>query len=256
MVKPQVRTSGIALSIIERVAFAPEAVSQTELAADLGMVKSAVHKHLYTLEEAGWVSRDPGTGRYRTGPKAWLVGRTAGHVGHLAEAAEAHMRAARQATGLAVVLGAVGRGAVDVLVALPGTHQIEIGVRRGSRLPVHASAQGQVLLAFGPPTLAEAVLAGELPALTSRTITDPGALRTRLEAVRREGHACAPEETLLGLGALAAPIRDHAGAVVATLGLIGSIQHVGETPDPAHVEALVAAAGAVSASQGYRADPG
>lgn len=238
--------------MIERIAFAVKPLSQAEIAADLGIAKSAVHKHLYTLERASWVMRDPATGRYRAGPKAWLVGQRATDVGDLVEAAAPHMRAARQASGLAVVLSTVAGGTVDVLIALPSTHQIEIGVRQGSRLSQHGSAQGQVMLAFAPPRIIEGLLVGPLDALTPYTLTNPAALQERIKIVRRNGYASAPEETLLGIGALAAPVYDRMGHLIATLGLIGSTQHVGAFPDPGNIAVLKRTAEAISRSQGYR----
>ena len=254
MDKSVVRTSGIALAIIERIAFSDEPMSQAEIAAEIGMVKSAAHKHLFTLEEASWVMRNSATGRYVLGPKAWLVGQSAHYVADLAATATPLMRAVRQQTGLAVVISAMEGRSLSVIAALPGTHPIEIGVRRGSRLPLHASAQGQVALAFGAPELIETVCARKLEALTPRTITRPGALRTRVDETKRRGYGAAPEETLLGINVLAAPVFGRGGALAATVALVGSIQHLKEDPDPANVSAITILARDISSARGFEAE--
>lgn len=239
MDKSVVRTSSIALLILEKIAFSDEPPSQADIAAEMGMVKSAAHKHLFTLEEAGWVTRDRATGRYQLGPKAWLVGQSATHVADLAATALPLMRAVRQKTGIAVVLSAMDGRSLSVIAALPGTHPIEIGVRRGSRLPMHASAQGQVALAFGAPELMERVCARDLEALTPRTIVEAGALRERVAETKRRGYGAASEETLLGVNVLAAPVFGRDGRLAATVALVGSIQHLKKEPDPAHTAAIV-----------------
>ena len=251
MQKSRVKTSDMALKIIETIAFSEETISQTQLAEAVGIVKSAAHKHLYTLEESGWIIRDQMNGRYSLGPKAWLVGQRATLINDLAKAAEAEMRAARNDTGLAVVLSSVNKTSLNVIAAYHGTHDIEIGVRQGSRLELHASAQGQVMLAFSPSSLTEKTCSTDLPALTPKTITDPHVLRVRIEDTRKKGYAVAPEETLLGVNVIAAPIFDHTNQLIATIALVGSIQHLTQTPDEGHVQTIRTLANSISQTRGH-----
>lgn len=252
MPKPVVRSSGVALAILEKIAFADRPLSQVDIAADLGMVKSAAHKHLHTLEEASWVSRDGVSGRYHLGPVAWLVGQSAARFAELTRAAETAMETARDETGLSVVLSAVSGRTLNVVATLPGTHAIEIGVRRGSALELHSSAQGQIALAFGDRTHLERVCKSELAALTPHTITRPDALRERVRETAKRGYAIAPEETLPGLNGIAAPVFDHSERLVATAALIGSVQHLAPEPDGVHVEALLGLSRTISRAQGHR----
>ena len=234
----RVKTSDMALTMIEKIAFSEEPLTQVQIAKTMGIVKSAAHKHLFTLEELGWVSRDASSGHYKLGPKAWLVGQNAPHISDLAALAEPTMRAARQETGLAVVLSLMTKRVLNVISAFPGTHAIEIGVRRGSSLALHGSAQGQVALAFGDPSWADEICAGDLAALTSHTLTDPAMLRRRIEETRSNGFAVAPEESLLGVNAAAAPVFDQRGQLVGTIGLVGSIQHLSSPPSESHLATL------------------
>lgn len=247
----RVKTSDMALKILEKVAFSDIALNQTEIAESVGIVKSAAHKHLNTLEETGWIMRDAGSGRYHLGSKAWIIGQRATATHNLAETSRERMRALRDKTGLAVVLSSVNKSGLSVISAFHGTHAIEIGVRLGSELALHASAQGQITLAFGPAALANEVLAGELPALTPKTLTDPERLNTRITEIRAAGYACAPEETLLGVNVAAAPVFDQSGALIATVALVGSIQHLTSPPDKAHVDAIRELAQAISITCGY-----
>lgn len=251
MQKLRVKTSDMALNILEKIAFSEEALNQAQIAEAVGIVKSAAHKHLYTLEESGWIIRDQMNGRYCLGPKAWLVGQRATLINNLAKAAESRMRATRNDTGLAVVLSSVNKTSLNVIAAYHGTHDIEIGVREGSRLELHASAQGQVMLAFGDPSLIEETCSADLPALTPKTITDPKVLRDRIEEVRRKGYAVAPEETLLGVNVIAAPVLGHNNQLIATIALVGSIQHLTQTPDEQHVQTIRTLANSISQTRGH-----
>ncbi|WP_157966424.1 IclR family transcriptional regulator [Oceanibium sediminis] len=252
MATSRVKASDMALTIIEKIAFSDVALNQKEIAEAVGIVKSAAHKHLNTLEDTGWIMRDLATGRYQLGTKAWIVGQQAKAIQDLAEVGREPMRAARNETGLAVVLSLVNKNGLRVISALHGTHAIEIGVREGSELVLHASAQGQVALAFGGPALTEKAFKGDMAALTPKTLRDPDLVRARVEEVRTKGYACAPEETLLGVNVVAAPIFDHTRSLIGTAALIGSIQHLPDPPGAEHVDAVVTLARSISQARGYR----
>jgi DNA-binding IclR family transcriptional regulator len=78
---------------------------------------------------------------------------------------------------------------------------------------------GKVLLAYAPTTERELYLARHLAAYTPRTHNAPGALAAELDAVSRAGLAHDREEYKRGLSALAAPVFDESGDVVAALAL-------------------------------------
>ena len=80
-------------------------------------------------------------------------------------------------------------------------------------VPLHCSALGKVLLAYGAAQLS----GGPLERRTDKTITSEAALRTELATVRTRGYAVTDEELEPGLIAVATPIRGYDGAVVAAL---------------------------------------
>jgi DNA-binding IclR family transcriptional regulator len=83
----------------------------------------------------------------------------------------------------------------------------------GMSVPLHCSALGKVLLAYGTGQLPP----GRLERLTDKTITTETALRSDLAGVRARGYAVTDEELEPGLIAVAAPVRGYDGAVVAAL---------------------------------------
>jgi DNA-binding IclR family transcriptional regulator len=88
----------------------------------------------------------------------------------------------------------------------------------GSRLPLHTTGVGKVLLAHAPPEVQNEVLA-DLSRVTPYSITQPGTLRRQLARVVRDGYATTVEEMSLGACSVAVPIR-RGGDVVASLGLV------------------------------------
>lgn len=233
-----VRAADTVLAALEAVAWAREPIGVTQIAQAIGATKSAVFRHLQTLVERGYLTQDADTNRFRLGPKAFLIGHLAPPVWDIARVLERPMRDLRDATGLAVVLSTPSPRGALVVATFPGTHAIEIGVRPGSELALHASAQGKIFLAFGPQSLTDPVLAAPLQAFTDRTITEAAALLEELARVRMQGHALAPEEALLGINALAAPLRDHRDALVGAVALVGSIQHLAPQPAPELIDAI------------------
>ena len=108
------------------------------------------------------------------------------------------------------------RGA-EAIAQVDGPHVLGVSNWVGREVPDHCSAAGKIFLAFG----AAAVPPGPLERRAARTIVDPAALERELQAVRAHGYATIVDELEVGLAAVAAPIRDAAGAIVAALSVAG-----------------------------------
>lgn len=232
-----VRAADTGLRILQTIAFAETPLGVTQIAQAVGIAKGATHKHLRTLTDHGMVVQDPLTALYHLGPKIWLMGQKAPQGQMLSEIAVPLMHRARDELGLAVVLSVPTPKSAFVLATLSSNQPINIGVKPGSELMLHSSAQGKVFLAFGTAEL-RASLRDPLPRATPKTQTDIKALMAELEQIRRQGYATAPEEALLGINALAAPILDRTGKLVGSIGLIGSIQHLDAVPSDHQLEVL------------------
>ena len=161
------------------------------------------------------------------------------------------MRELRDALGHTVVISAMSPRGPLVLTTLASTSPIEIGVRPGSELTFHASAQGKVLLSYAPRPFRDRILAQPLTAFTAKTITSPQRIEEAMADIAKRGYASAPEEAMLGINAMAAPIFDNHDNCVAALAVVGSIQFLPRTPRPADIAALKAASEQLSRKLGY-----
>jgi DNA-binding IclR family transcriptional regulator len=202
-----------------------------ELAGELGLPKGTVHGILRTLQNVGFVEQDAESGKYRLGAALLHMGSS------YLDGNELRTRALNWADSLAaranesVRIGTLhgGRALVVHHVFRPDNSRQALEV--GALLPGHATALGKVLLAHNPYATDELIAEG-LNAFTSRTVTDPDALRSELDEVRARGWASDLEELVEGEVSLAAPIQDRRGATVGAIGISGPIERLSEDEGP------------------------
>jgi DNA-binding IclR family transcriptional regulator len=229
-------------------AFGPgaEALTLSGIARAAGLPLSTAHRLVGEL--AAWGALERGEdGRYRVGLRLWEVGALAPRSLGLRERAMPYLEDLYEATRQNVQLGVRDGHEVVYVERLAHPEAVRVFTRVGGRMPLHATGVGQVLLAYAPASVQEEVLAGPLPALTPRTITDPHVLRRTLAAVRREGVAvCDGMVDLLAMS-VAAPVRGEDDGVVASLSVV--VPSAGAEPR-AIVPAVRAAARGISRALG------
>ncbi|WP_107766865.1 IclR family transcriptional regulator [Nocardioides terrigena] len=224
-------------------------LSLSELAERAELPLPTAHRLVGELVQWGALSRRP-SGEYVVGRRLWDVGLLAPVQTGLRQLASPYLHDLYGAT-LATVHLAVRDGAeVLYLDRLAGNASVPVVSAIGSRLPMHATGVGKVLLAHAPAEVQTVVLS-DLRRITPYTITQPGTLRRQLGRVRREGYATTVEEMSLGACSVAVPVRVDE-AVVAALGIVvPSLRN----DRPRHVAALqVAAQGIGRALAASRAD--
>jgi len=241
-----------ALEIMEFVAQCQTSVGVTELARAFGTTKSRIHRHLQTLVTAGYLIRNDESERYSISARLMALGQAVSESFELASAARQTARELRDSLGHAVAISQPEKDGNRILLLMPSRSNIDISVKPGSILSFPSSAQGKVTLAFGDPLLLEQVTASGTERLTPYTITDPSRLAAEIDAVRRRGWAVAPNEAMVGLNALAAPIFDALGKYVGAIAMTDSVQFIGEVPTTKQILAIRDAADSISRNLGFR----
>jgi DNA-binding IclR family transcriptional regulator len=166
----------------------------SELAAELGMHKSTVSRLLAALERRGLVRRE--AERFAPGPELARLGTLAVRGLTVTGVARPSLERLAERTGETVNLAVrEGDGALNIL-QVDAAHFVGVTDWTGRAAPLHASANGKALLAFG-----DRRSPGRLTKLTPRTIVDRGELRDDLARARSAGFAVAVEELELGLAA-------------------------------------------------------
>ena len=248
-----VQAVNLALSIIEKLARERRPTGVTALAQSLGVTKSRIHRHLQTLVQQGYIIQPKDSDRYECGPRLVALGRAVSDNLDLGHIAADPLLELRDALGHSAVVSQITPEGMRVLATVPGRSPIEIGVRAGSMLSFHGSAQGKAALAFSSPEFRARVLRNKLDLYTPQTIISPAVLVEHLEKIRAQGWAIAPNEASIGLNTLAAPIFDATGAVCGAVGIVDLVQFLGETPSDDQRERTMAAAARVSRALGHGA---
>jgi len=204
------------LKILDLLGRSREGVSNTELAAALGVDKGSASRLASTLARYGYAEKDTATRRYRLGPQVVSLGRSLLLGMPLREAARPFLRQLTERTGECSHLAVLMQGKALYIDQVESPATLRVNVQVGQTAPLHCTALGKILLAYSdlePPA--------PLEAFTPRTLTDPDRLAKHLAQVRQQGYAVDDEEYDPGVRCVAVPVHDLRGVVVGAIGISG-----------------------------------
>jgi DNA-binding IclR family transcriptional regulator len=239
-----------AISVLEILARGSAGVS--EVATQLSVHKSTAFRLLTALEDRELVEQAQNRGKYRLG-----FG-----VLRLANAVVGRLDLTQQGRPVCEDLAAELGETVNIAV-LRSHFVVNIDQARGPTsvgahnwvgelTPLHATSTGKVLLAaMKPEERRELLESAGMPEFTAHTITSLDELNEQVEKAARNGFASATEELEEGLNAIAAPIRDHTGAVVAALTVSGPTYRFDRKTLTEAVPEMIRAAAAISHRMGF-----
>ncbi|OMQ15404.1 IclR family transcriptional regulator [Modestobacter sp. VKM Ac-2676] len=210
-----------ALGVLDAFDSGHPRLTLSEVAARSGTPLTTTHRLLGELVEWGALVRRP-DGRYEIGRKLWDLGLLAPVQLELRQVATPFMLDVHTATRDTVHL-AVREGIRALYVErISGRESVPVVSTVGSRLPLHATGVGKVLLACAPDEVVDRALQ-ELSRETRYTVVDPRTITRELGEVRRRGWSRTAEEMSLGTASVAVPVtvdRPTGSVVVAALGIV------------------------------------
>jgi len=204
------------LAVIRAFSREHAALSLSEIARSARIPAATARRCLLTLEELGYLTR---SGRdFLLRPKVLELGAAYLESMNIEQVTRNHLEELARSTADSAAL-CVLDGVEIVYVARASVRTLlRLEAHIGSRFPAHATSTGRVLLAgVSPESLARYFENASLAALTERTVTDPAKLRALIEEARRCGYSAVEDELAYGVIALAVPVFDHQGRVVAAL---------------------------------------
>jgi DNA-binding IclR family transcriptional regulator len=207
------------LRLLEAYGPADAELSLAELANRTGLSKPTAYRLLGELVKWGALERTESG--YRLGLRLFVIGQRVPRPRGLREAAQPYLEDLYEATHENIHLAVLDGVHTLFLEKVSGHRSMPIVSRVGGRLPAHSTATGKLFLAHNPPDCLQRVLAAGLTRYTPRTIVLPGLLRAELERTIERGYGINREETEIGVSAVAAPVRDHRGAIVAAISITG-----------------------------------
>ena len=214
------------LSVIQCFSHATSFLTVSQISQSTGFSRASVRRCLYTLSKLGLANSEDGT-HFTLLPRVLTLGHSYIFSMPLSKVAQPVLdrlsQVLRESCSIAMLDG------TDVIhVAHANISRVlAVDLSMGSRLPAIYTSMGRVLLAHLPAKDLEAHLAhAEFIPHTKLSITDVKGLRQALHHVRRDGYALVDQELEMGLCALAVPLRNAAGRVIAALNVGAPVQRV------------------------------
>jgi DNA-binding IclR family transcriptional regulator len=210
-----------ALAILDSFNSSTPRLSLSEIAERSGTPLTTAHRLLGELTDWGALSRRS-DGRYEIGRKLWDLGLLAPVQLELRQVAAPFLLDVHTTIRDTVHLAVRDGLSALYIERISGRESVPVVSQVGSRLPLHATGVGKVLLAAAPDDVVEEALASLAPQ-TRHTVVDPIQLRRELGEVRRRRYARTSEEMSPGAASLAVPVQVEGGdgpVVVAALGVV------------------------------------
>ena len=199
-------------------AFGPdrERLSLSDVARATGLTRAAARRFLLTLVKLGYVRSD---GReFSLRPRVLELGYAYLSGLGLPEVAQPHLEALSKKLHESSSISVLDGHHIVYVARAAAKRIMTVGISVGTRFPAYAASMGRVLLAaLSPDELDKYLAEATFETLTERTVTDPDRLRTVLREVDSQGYAIVDQELEDGLRAIAAPIHDASGVVIAAV---------------------------------------
>lgn len=216
-----------ALSLLELLSYSQSGLTLSELSRKLQIPKSTAHYLIHTLATRGYIQRATDGHRYSLGLRASDLANSSRACNTLSTVVMPYLRRASQRLNLTSI-ATVLLGAEGVIIAKIHTlNDPGGGAWVGRHIDLHCTAQGKALIAQLPENqLVEIFRGREFAQFTPRTINSLSALNDNLQSVRAQGYAINDEEQVLSVRAVAAPITNPSGSVVAAIAVRGSTHDI------------------------------
>jgi len=216
---------GKVMAVVERLADADQGRGVNELARELGLAPSNVHRILRALLALGYVEQEARLRTYSLTPRLFELGMAVGGRMDLQSLARPELEMLSVSTREDVALVLLDQKDIVCIDHIPGRHMSRSHSILGQRMPAFCTSAGRCLLSFRADgkTL---LRASERTAFTERTLTDLSSLMSQLNLVRRNGYAVAVEEWHQRVSSVSTPVVDSSGTAVAALSVFGKSERV------------------------------
>jgi IclR family transcriptional regulator, acetate operon repressor len=240
-------------AVLETVASVPRPLTVSELAVLLGVPKPTMHRIVRQLDTEGLLQREPHTRAYGPGPRLLSFAMDAVRSSMRFGPRHAVLEALSAKVGETCNFGMIAGNAVVYLDRVEASWPFGLKFEAGSRVPLHCTSMGKLLLSALPRRRRDALIAASaLSRYTQNTITDAAALRRELDGIRKRGYSVDNQEFRAGVVCLAVPVSDRRGAVCAALAISAPEARMSTTEAIEHLSTLKSAAEEMAAQIGQR----
>ena len=217
-----------------------------------GLPKATTRRLMKTLEASGWVVYEPASGRWNLGSSALRALHLALSSSELVRVAHPFLVRLTDETTESSNLSIWTHEGPLILDTVPTARPFKPYTFVNMLLPGIASADAQVLVAYGTEEMQHKILATPVEPRTKSTVTDPQLLRERWLTIRNEGVACDREEWMEGAPGVAAPVFGKTGQIRAALSIVAPIERFSEAEILRYAAAVKGSAAQLSKRLGYQ----
>lgn len=196
-------------------------LTMTQIAEQVGMNKSTVHRLLATLEKKRFVQRDPATGLYQLGIRLLQMAYLTLEHNDLRHYAAPFLRQLCEQHRETITLSILDGADLVFLDVVESPQRVKLAASTGQRLPAFAMAAGKIILAFSSQEIVQKVLDQGMQSFTQQTIQSREDYLKNLDLARRTGYAISVQEYEEGISAVAAPILAANGHPLAAVTVAG-----------------------------------
>lgn len=216
---PRILSLDKSLSLLEAVLASPDGIGTRALMKHLGYNVATVHNIATTFRSRGYLHQDPETRHFLPGARLTLLGQHPRGLRHLSDLASPIVERLAGNLNESVLLARIEGHRVVNLKYIPGRQALRVHEPEDVSDHSYCTAFGKVLLSsLSEEDLETYLRETKLLPLTPATLCTPAALKKELQQVRKQGFARTVDEYCEGISAVAVPIRDPWGAVVASIG--------------------------------------
>jgi IclR family pca regulon transcriptional regulator len=214
------------LSVIQAFSQGTPSPTISQLSKKTGLSRAAVRRCMYTMVKLGLADSEDGS-HYSLRPSILSLGHSYIFSMPLAKIAQPILERLSQLLRESFGIATLDGPHIIHVAQANVTRILAINLTVGTPVPSFCTSLGRVLLAHLPPEELESCLARiEFTPYTERTITNASKLRQSLVHVRRNGYAIVDQELEMGLRALAVPVQNGSGKVIAALNVGAHAQRV------------------------------
>jgi IclR family KDG regulon transcriptional repressor len=238
------------LQLLEALAMSDHPRGVTDLAQELNLTKSNVHRLLNTLLRLGFVQKNTSRGLYCCTLKLWELGVLLLERLEIRSVARPHMVRLAEKTKETVHLSILDGTEIIYLDKIDSPQPVRAYSTVGGRAPAHCVATGKAMLAQLPDKQISIVQKGGKK-FTNATITDEMNFVKEIKIIREKGYAINIGEWRSSVGGIAAPIFDAQQRLHAAIGISGPIVRLTPEIMPTVAVSVVGAAKAISRELGF-----
>lgn len=249
--KGTVKSVRRAIKILESFG-SEEGMSVTDISKKLNFPKSSVHEILSTLVMENILEKDPDNSRYHLGLKLFELGNRARSNLEIRKIATPFLKELNSEFDETVHLTVLDNYEVLYIECFESTKCLRTYSVIGVRAPLHCTAVGKAIFAFLPEDEIEQIIKTKgLEKFTENTITDKNSLIEDLKRITDIGYTVDNMEHEEGVRCVGAPIRNHRGAVFASISVSGPSQRIPPEEIPEIAKIVMSTAAEISKKMGY-----